>query len=273
MLLTLCACGGAGGAAITAKPSPEQTAEPTPEPTPAPTPEPTPEPRSSFVEQGLAERVVNLSEAEGEVFHYHHHDTVGRREADFSVEMKWADFDFKTEEPTVYYPEGAEPFCGSDTYSDFCSELVEAIEAKLDDPSLYEWRGACADYRIGENTWYGFKLGIEDYYDAELWDESKQTVNLGLPNVSCWSHTLVYEGQEYTVYEFWGGIPHFESDGSLTNADLFQFCCVPKGYDGLVFVLYGTRNDSIYDAFPTGQHFYDYIDDSTLFFRLADARS
>jgi len=48
VLLTLCACGGAGGAAITAEPSPEQTAEPTPEPTP----EPTSEPRSSFVEQG-----------------------------------------------------------------------------------------------------------------------------------------------------------------------------------------------------------------------------
>ena len=85
MLLTLCACGAGSSAA------PAATPEPTPEPTPESTPEPTPEPQrpSAFEDQGLADRVVYLSDAEGQSYDYHYIVEENSVDAHGTVQARW----------------------------------------------------------------------------------------------------------------------------------------------------------------------------------------
>ena len=77
-----------------------------------------------------------------------------------------------------------------------------------------------------------------------------------------WTHTLVVQDREYTAYNF----TVYERGNH--EVKIYKFCCVPKGFDGLVYVMFGEEHRFPDGIIPAGTHFYDYVDDNTLFFRV-----
>ena len=265
VLFALAGCGSApAGGAATPEPSPAATPAATPEPTPAPTPVPTPEPTpdrpSPFVERGLADHILTLSDVAGQSFPYRWRENGS--EYTLTLGVKWATIaDYGDAQPEIYLPEGADPA----VCSHYCREVMQKInEEEIANPEDYEWRGIC--FRISPeegSTYWSYLLENENFFDSELWEESKELVQWTEPwgeTAGYWKNTIVFEGEELTVYTCGVMIP-------LSSGTVYRFVCVPKGYDWIVSVLYDSPAFSGWKL-PSGSHFYDLIGEDALFFRM-----
>lgn len=221
--------------------------------------EPEEEPvKASFEELGLADRVLTIGEAAEQEYAYHYYSESMGRELLSYVSPMWAYISgYNESAPAIYVPEGA-----PSGYTYDGRTIMQYLNSQLEDPEAYEWRGIMVrlDTRGDEN--FGFSLCLEDYYNSDLWDESK--AHFSYDGWDYWTNTILFEGREMTVYSF--GLVTFNSEDMTVR--LSNYCCVPKGYDGIVDVCYSKLCPAI--TFPEGMHFYDYIDDNALFFRVSE---
>ena len=141
-------------------------------------------------------------------------------------------------------------------------ESMEAINAMLEAPEDYEWLGTYVFLDGREAGKWGLFHDLENYYDAELWDESREKYTLD-NNVAYWKETILYQGGEHTVYFF-----NVYQPAEDHTVEVYKYCCVPKGFDGLVYVMYAEEYPFPGGIFPGGTHFYDYINEETIFLRL-----
>ena len=103
-----------------------------------------------------------------------------------------------------------------------------------------------------------------DYYDPELWEASAEKTQID-PYTFYMTHTVLFNGEERKAYEM-----HAIYDKDEEYVYVLAVCYVPKGYDGVLFALLGkpTGLQNEY-PYPSGKHFYDYVDDDTILIRLA----
>ncbi len=206
---------------------------------------------AAFVKLGLEERVTDLSEAVGKKFDYITADTPGgHNEITANVSVNWCKFN--SESTNVYLPEGSNPATAT-SFSGLDSE-VKQIENVAGQG--YEWRGIeIAINYMGAEPW-AYWAAFQDYYDVEKWDVSKGKFNHADTN------QITFDGHTRTCYSLMFGKQL--AGGKLT---LYQFIYVPAGYDGTVLTLMSAEANS-QSTWPWGKHFYDYMNDNSLFFRM-----
>ena len=219
--------------------------------------------KSLFAEHGLEDRVLNMSEVSGKGS-YELPTVVNGGNYVFKVKPYWGKITFPEDHAAkCFVPEGAKSL--DIPYKDVYDKVIDAVEEKAKGEGEHEWRCHALEMKIGDAPSFAFNMYLAVYYeDGGLWNRSNAMTDLNGKGVAG-THTVEWNGSEQTVYS----LSTYKTNASKKTVTLYAMHYVPVGYDGVVFLLDSSGNS--YPApneYRDGDDFYNYVKDSTLFFRL-----
>lgn len=150
---------------------------------------------------------------------------------------------------------------GKVTFSDYETFESDETHEALDG---YEWKAVT--YTVifdDENAYYhgysGIRMSALDYYDNSFFDNYDEKAD---------TYTANYNGVQYSDIQF-----DFESLQEGWVNDIFtsqtrMFCRIPKGYDGIVMVMFSPSLDSYLDSHDNNTYELAKENNDTILFRL-----